>query len=292
MYFLTFLSALFLPLNNIGAKLNKTDGSAKILSIAFLVGLAGVISWCLCLFCKQTVTKDMFLYALLFALFYIVGTMCGLTAYQKGSLSGTSLFSNASLVVVVLFSTLYFKEPLTPISIIGVLGVLTALVLLSLPDEKPSNDEKRGFNFVWLLLCIGMLACNSLISICSKLRQTSAGGENAFAFMAVCFTFTFVLSIITYAVWQIKNRSAKDDFLSLKNSLCPLCVQAVGNTGSNLLVTFLTSRVNASILYPVNMGGGLVITVLCGFIFFKDKPNLKNIVGILLGITAMILLNL
>ncbi|MBP3436420.1 MAG: hypothetical protein J6K61_00735 [Clostridia bacterium] len=291
MYLLTFLSALFLPLNNIGTKLNKTEGNAKILSITCTTCIGGALSWLVCFVLKERVTADMFLFAVLFALFFIGATLSALNAYTKGSLSATSLFGNASLVVVVLFSTFYFKEALGALSIVGVLGTLVSLALLSLPDEKTAG-KRQGFNLVWLLLCLGMLLSNSLLSISSKLRQSIANGENAFAFMALCYSFTFVLSLLVYACLQTKKHTFSDDFVKIKQNVLPIAIQATGNTGSNLLVTYLASRVNATVLYPVNMGGGLVITVLCGFIFFKDKPNLKNIVGIIFGIVSLILLNL
>ena len=67
MYFLVLLSAFFLPLNSIGAKLNRTKEKAKLLGISFLVGGAAVTSWLVCLLVKQTVTGDMYLYAAVFA---------------------------------------------------------------------------------------------------------------------------------------------------------------------------------------------------------------------------------
>ena len=38
---LIFLSALFLPLDSIGSKMNKTTGNARLLSAAFLTAAAG-----------------------------------------------------------------------------------------------------------------------------------------------------------------------------------------------------------------------------------------------------------
>lgn len=290
MYLLLILSALFSPLNSIGCKLNKTTSAGKFLSVSVLVCGASIISWIICLIAKQVVTADMFIYALIFALLYLITTLATYLAYEKGSLTITTLFSNSSLVVIILVSTLFFDEKLSPLIIVGIIGTLISLTLLTIPEKTPSKTV--SFNFLWLFLCLCVLLGNSSLSLTVKFRQINGGGANAFAFIALCYSFTFVFSILVYAISQLKTRSLPTDFNVLRQNKLSLLLQIVGNSGSNLLVTFLSSRINASILYPVNMGIGLVLTVLCGFIFFKEKPTVKNIAGIVLGVVSLILLNL
>lgn len=286
---LVFVSAIFLFLNNLGTKLNKVKGSGKLLSIVLLVGVASILSWGTALIARERVTKDMLPYSLLFAVVFVVGVLCAYQAYDRGSMGATSLFGNSSLVVVVLFGVLFYDEPFGWMQIVGVLGVLFALTMLALPEQK---EEGKSFNWLWLVFCLVILFSNSSLSVASKFRQKTVGGANPFAYMAFCFTMTFVVSAITYAITQFKNNTLKEDLLSAKENALPLTVQTVGNTGSNLLVTFLSSRVDGSLLYPVNMGLGLIITVLCGFIVFKEKPTWKNVTGIAVGVVAIILLNI
>ena len=286
---LVFVSAIFLFLNNLGTKLNKVKGAGKLLSIVCLVFVASLLSWATALITRQTVTKDMILYAILFAIVFVVGVLSAYQAYARGSMGATSLFGNSSLVVVVLFGVLFYNEPFGWMKIVGVLGVLFALTMLALPDEK---EEGKSFNWSWLLFCFIILFSNSSLSVASKFRQETAGGSNPFAYMALCFTFTFVVGGVAYAVSQLRNNTIKADLLSVQENALPLAIQTVGNTGSNLLVTFLASRVDGSLLYPVNMGLGLIITVLCGFIVFKEKKTWKNVTGIIVGVAAIILLNI
>ena len=287
---LIFLSALFLPLDSIGSKMNKTTGNARLLSAAFLTAAAGAISWTVSFLLGNRVSADMLFYAIPFACLYAVGTLLAYTAFSIGPLSGTTLFGNSSLVLVILFSCVYFKERLTLVGGIGVVGALLSLILLNLPEK--SDGGKKGINLPWILVCVGMLLCNSLLSIISKLRQTGAAGKDPFAFMALCYSFTFIAAIISYSLTQIKQSSIKKDLSEVRQSLFPLAIQSTGNAGANLLVTYLASRVNASVLYPFQIGGGLILTVICGFIFFRDRATIKNILGIIIGVMAMVLLNL
>ena len=286
---LVFVSAIFLFLNNLGTKLNKVKGSGKLLSIVLLVGVASILSWTTALIAKESVTIDMIPFSLLFAVVFVVGVLCAYQAYDRGSMGATSLFGNSSLVVVVLFGVIRYDEAFGWMQIVGVLGVLFALTMLALPEKK---EEGKSFNLAWLFFCFVILFSNSSLSVASKFRQETVGGANPFAYMALCFSMTFVVAAATYAVTQIRNYTLKEDFLSAKENALPLTVQTVGNTGSNLLVTFLSSRVDGSLLYPVNMGLGLIITVLCGFIVFKEKATWKNVTGIVVGVAAIILLNI
>lgn len=286
---LVFVSAIFLFLNNLGTKMNKVKGGAKLLSIVALVACASALSWTTAFIAGEKVTKDMIPYAILFAAVFVVGVLSAYQAYARGSMGATSLFGNSSLVVVVLFGVLKYNEPFGALKIIGVLGVLFALTMLSLPEKK---EEGKSFNWGWLLCCFVILFSNSSLSVASKFRQETAGGSNPFAYMALCFSFTFIAGTITYAITQIKKITVKEDLLSLKENIVPISIQTVGNTGSNLLVTFLASRVEGALLYPVNSGLGLILTVLCGFIIFKEKATWKNVLGIAVGAAAIILLNI
>ncbi|MBE7067715.1 MAG: hypothetical protein E7381_00280 [Clostridiales bacterium] len=295
MYLLVFVSAIFLFLNNLGGKTNKSEGAGNILNITLVVGAASLASWLICLITKQSVTKDMFLFAGIFAVLFITGMIAMYKAYTCGSMSATSLFGNASLVVVVLFSALYFGDTMNVFKIIGVIGVLVSLTLLTLPEKSKDKQEsvtKQPFNIVWLLLCLYILFINSAISIAGKFRQTQVGGANPFAYMALCYTMTFVLGIVAYAIMQCKKNTLKTDFENVKQCIPSLAMQTIGNAGSNLLVTFLSTQVNGAILYPVNSGVGLILTVLCSFIFFHEKKTWLKILGIVLGVVAIVLLNL
>ena len=294
MYVLLILSAVFLFLNNLGGKTNKSEGAGNVLNITLVVGAASVLSWIVCLITKQSVTKDMFLFAIIFALLFVTGMVAMYKAYTCGSMSATSLFGNASLVVVVLFSALYFGDEMNAFKIIGVIGVLASLTLLTLPEksEEEKTATKQPFHIVWLLLCLYMLFGNSAISIAGKFRQTQVGGANPFAYMALCYTTTFVLGIAVYAIMQCKKNTLKTDFYNVKQCIPSLAMQTVGNAGSNLLVTFLSTKMNGAILYPVNSGVGLILTVLCSFIFFHEKKTWMKIVGIVFGVVSIVLLNL
>ena len=286
---LVVLSAVFLFLFNLGTKINKAEGFGSFLNVTVMFGAAGIISWIVCLFSGNAITADMLPFAAAFAVMVTVSMISSYVAYEKGSVAGTALFSNAGLIVVIVFSVLFFKEELNALKIIGITGVLTALTFLSLPEDRSGGSKA---NVVWLALCILILLNNSGISIVGKIRQKNVGGQDPFGYMALCYTLAFALSAVTYFVANVKRKSLKKDAVLLRSCVPSLIFQIVGSAGSNLLVTYLSAIVDASILYPISMGGGLVLTILAGFIVFKEKKTILRISGVTIGIVSMILLSI
>ncbi|MBQ5926365.1 MAG: EamA family transporter [Clostridia bacterium] len=195
-----------------------------------------------------------------------------------------------------MFGILAYSEPVTPFKVLGIVGVLIALTLLTFSEgadqEADKPQEKKKFNVKWLLYCMGMIVTNTLLSVLAKVRQERVGGVNPFAYMALCYTFTFVLSAITYAFLQIKNRTFQRDFFNAKESAVSIGLQSFGNSAANLLVMFLISRVDVSIVYPVETGVALVLSACCGFVFFKEKKTAQKLFGIVLGIVAIVILSI
>ena len=73
----------------------------------------------------------------------------------------------------------------------------------------------------------------------------------------------------------MKNNTVKANINNVKDCVPSLLMQSLGNAGCNLFVTILSTRMLGAVLYPVNIGGGLVLTVLCGSLFFKKKDMQK-----------------
>ena len=293
---LLFLSVIFMTGSNVGTRMNKSTNIGAFLNSAFVAGIAAVLLWSISAILHESISNEMFIYALIFAFLGVIGKLAGYIAYQKGSMAGTTLFANSSLIIVVLFSVLYFQERFDWLSAMGIIGTLVSLTLFALPEKKERDDKKenrkKSVNFIWIFACVITLLANSGISISTKIRQMKVEGEGPFAYMAFCYTLMFVISITIYSLMQIRLKSLRTDISNIKASVSSLLLQSFGNSGCNLLVTILSSRIPGSILYPVNTGGGLILTAICGFVFFKEKKTRKNMAGIILGIFSIVLLTI
>ena len=59
----------------------------------------------------------------------------------------------------------------------------------------------------------------------------------------------------------------------------------------NILMTELGKYISSAILFSVSYAIGIVITILVGALFYKEKITIKNITGIILCVGALALIN-
>jgi len=60
----------------------------------------------------------------------------------------------------------------------------------------------------------------------------------------------------------------------------------------NLLVMILNNRIAASVLFPIVSAGNLVITFLLSVALFHEKFSKRQIGGFIVGVAAVVILNL
>ena len=64
------------------------------------------------------------------------------------------------------------------------------------------------------------------------------------------------------------------------------------NAAANYIVLYLSAAENASVLFPVVSVGNVVAAWLVSKLFFREKMKKIQLLGLLLGIAAVVLLKL
>ena len=71
-------------------------------------------------------------------------------------------------------------------------------------------------------------------------------------------------------------------------------MSGLGSYGGNALLGILSAPggIQGPVLYPCVNGGLCIVSALCSFLFFKEKPSARKLTAIGIGIVAIVLLNL
>ena len=113
------------------------------------------------------------------------------------------------------------------------------------------------------------------------------GGEYKNEFMTLALaSVTVVFFIITFA-------TERQTFVpSLRHAplLSLLCGTANGAT--NYIVMVLVTSMQASIVFPVISGGGIIITWIVSKLIYKENLTAKQNIALVLGIISVVLMNL
>ena len=83
---------------------------------------------------------------------------------------------------------------------------------------------------------------------------------------------------------------SKEKTLSKTLLICGL-ILAFAVFAINMLVTELGKEVNSAILFSVSYAISIIITLLVGSLYYKEKVTLKNVLGIILCVGSLAIIN-
>ena len=231
---------------------------------------------------KLTFSTEFLPYSLLFALSYSVTVVTGMLAILVGPLSLTCLVTSFSLIVPTLYGIFVLQEPVSTNLFIG-LGLLAAALVLINLEEK---GEKK-ITLKWAIYVILAFVGNGMCSTVQKVQQIQLAGQYKSEFMIVAL----VISAVAMGIFALCTEK-RQILPNLKTGFWLYVICGLANGGANFLVIFLSSRMAASVMFPVISAGGIVLTFLISLFFYKEKLSKWQILGSALGLVSVIFLNL
>lgn len=203
-------------------------------------------------------------------------------AIREGSLSFTSLATSYSLIIPTLYGLLFLNESAGLFLYIGITLLVCSLFLIN------NRKDDGKFSLKWCIFVLLAFLGNGLCSTVQTAQQLRFAGQYKSEFMIAAL---LMLSVFFLILSIIKERA--DIPHCLKRAALFMVLTGVANGLVNLFVMTLVSRgMAASIMFPVISGGGIVLTTLVSVIFYKEKLCGKQYLGLLLGVTSVVCMNL
>ena len=149
--------------------------------------------------------------------------------------------------------------------------VLAAVPFVCMKDE--STKQQKGFFLACTLLGVG----NGLYGIMLDVQQRLTGAGEKEEMVAITFFVAVVISCILLLAQQ------KRQFLAVmkqtKQSALYLVLASLVVAGAIHLLTAMLGMMDLALLYTFDNSGVLMFSVLCSWVFFKEKLSLKNWIG-------------
>ncbi len=225
-----------------------------------------------------------------FGLFFAMAVLFSAECYICGPMSLTSVIVNSSVVIPVLYSCVVLKEGITLTQISGCILLLLTFFLSAFQRKKTAD---KGVNFKWLAFVFIAFASNGITAVIQKLYKMSAPQSDGNMFMGFAYLTAAVILFLAFTVKKNEAKTTK----SVSKSALPIAIALVlvaglGSFIGNGVLMSLSTKVPAALLYPF-INGGLCVTVSAfSIIIFREKPNIKKTITILVGLSAIIVLNL
>ena len=282
------LSLRYLKAKNMRQNLLANGVFSALIAIAFVI---------FALVKGLTMSAPTIWFGALFGFMFIATVSVYYYAMQSGSLSYTTFFFSASMIVPVIIGLFAWDESLKLTQGIGMLMFMAAFYCISV-----LGGEKGGkVNVRWIILCFSTWLLNGLLGCVSKQHQINMNGSEYVQMMMMSFVFAAVFAllaaIVLMAVDSKKEKAsvgtiAKEDMALMWNGKGPLIGAALGSGAANVIMTYLSSRLPGGYLYPINLGSVVVLVSLFSILVLKEKPSKPGLVGILIGLAAIVVTNL
>ena len=222
-------------------------------------------------------------WSMAFALSYIVGVVASIYAIKCGPLSLTSLFIACSLIIPTLYGLAFLGEPTSEWLVIGILLRFCSLVLVNIEKKTSERRITLKWGICVLVASVGNGACSTV----QKLQQISSGGLYKSELMIVALIISVLVMATMTAFAERKNA-----LVQCKRGFWHFTLCGVANGVVNYLVLVLSNRLPASVMFPIISAGGVVLASLIAISFYKEKLQWQQWLGMLLGILAIVALNL
>ena len=228
----------------------------------------------------QLVAEPWFGLSILTGFWFIFTYLLMTASTQRSGVTVTSLSSKLSVVLPILAGVIMLGERLNFVATTGIVLALVALVLVL--GGKKESDGKN--NTKWLLpVCIFFGTGTG--DILMKITEQQNSGDDLGFMIAFIYFVALVFGIII-VVWDIARGKSKWQWKS-----------ALGGMGLGVINFFSTSSVYYAmryfdnvVLFPIYNIGVVSVTALVGWFFFKEKLTLKNYIGLVIAVIAVILI--
>ena len=285
-YFLLFLTALFIAFQ----KVIQDRYNAKCRSGVFL--FSGMISFfAMCFFMAVnrdwTWSNELIIPAVAFGLSYAAATVFVVLAIKCGSLAKTTLIMSYSLLVPAFAGLVILREPIGIPMIAGMILLVLSLWLTNY-RQKSVDTPKVKITLKWLIFVLLGFVGNGMCSTVQKLVPHYLGTDvNQNLEMIAALGLSTVVLITASFLTKETDLKATLRYGSPLSLFCGFFNGAV-----NYLAIYLNQFIPASVMFPVLSAGEIILIFPYSLLVCRETFTKKQWAGFVVGVLAVILLNL
>lgn len=217
------------------------------------------------------------------------------TSLIKAGATGSYAFLNVAqlfggILVPLLYTTVFLGDALRWYQLAAIALMLVSFVLMNLKEIKGEKGvERKKTPWTYYLFCAILFLCNGMYGTFLKM-QSDYNESQKNEMVIITYGLMGVIAFI-----QLAFKEKKDIFKSFKvnkKAVLPLILCLVSAAlAINVLVTVIP-MVNTAVLYTVENGGVLMLAALYSFIFFKEKPQISTILGMVIAAVSITVLSI
>lgn len=230
--------------------------------------------------------------ALLLGALFIGGFYTIQLTVRHSGITVASIASKNAMVISVTAAFFLYGDVVSPLKILGILTAIIAVVLASVRKKTIANGPALGHG-VWVFPLLAFLTSGTIETLLKYAQHFYLSQEQYPLFLIFLFGTAAIIGSIFYVVTRFTpTHQAHWQWRHAGRNLLGGIALGLPNYGSIyfLIRTLEQPAWESSIVYPVNNIGVVLAAAIAAYIFFREKPNRYNAVGIVLAIVAIILI--
>lgn len=285
--FLTVVLAFAMFMQGIGFKLyaRKCDSTNEALMNSFNFLLSFVLVALYALFTAETFAASSLLYGIPYGVFFVAMVFFYNKSMSCGKISFANFVLGMAMLIPIVAGALFLGEDISPLQIGGIVLFLIASYFVCFgqgKDDKQMNKKAVLYGVLAFLSSGGMAVYIKVVSgIDSSIDQVQM--------LASAMLTGFVLMTVLFACQ--KGFVKIGEYLSYRWFWLSLLIVVICTAVGNTMYVNLVVLVPGAIFFPIASGLPMLLGAAVSPLF-KEKLSAKTITGIILGVVAIVLLNL
>ena len=216
---------------------------------------------------------------------YAIGFYSMFLAFRVGPYGLSRLISNFSLLFSIFYGILVLHEDATAFTYVGILLIFVALFLMNRVGTAKNEDEGK-ISWKWIVYISATVISNGAIAILGRMQQIKFDNACTNEFQMISIGGSFVLLAIMGLII---------DGDKLKDILAHGTLYGVGagliNGAKNIVSLAVFLFIPISTASPMKTGVGIALTFLVSKVFYKEKYSVAQVVGVICGAAAVLMLS-
>ena len=211
------------------------------------------------------------------------------TSLIKASSKGSYAFMNVAMLfggilVPLLYTTVFLSDTLNWYQYAAIGLMLVSFVLMNYKEIKLKDTP-----WTYYVFCALLFICNGMYGTFLKMQSDyDVNQKNEM----IILTYG-LMGVIAFV--QLAFKEKKDTFKAFrmsKKAIFPLVLCLASAALAINILVMVIPMVNTAVLYTVENGGVLVLSAIYSFVFFKEKPQVMTILGIVLATASITILSI
>ncbi len=217
------------------------------------------------------------------------------TSLIKAGAQGSYAFLNVAqlfggILVPLLYTTAFLGDNLRWYQLAAIAMMLVSFVLMNLKEIKTKKDEERKKTpWTYYLFCAILFICNGMYGTFLKM-QSDYDVSQKNEMIILTYGIMGVIAFIQLAFKEKKDTLKA--FKMNKKAILPLVLCLASAALAINILVLVIPMVNTAVLFTVENGGVLILAAVYSFVFFKEKPQLPTILGIVLAAVSITVLSI